>query len=118
MSGFHVMPRRYRDETGRMITKTRKMRFEEPYGGRQSGCLTQEQAARFLGICESTFRRYIDRNENESLEGLIDKRLNQVSHRRAPLDEVMWLVDGYRSRSIESILKPPNKSKNPDMTQS
>lgn len=29
------------------------------------------------------------------MEGLIDKRLNQVSHRRAPVDEVMRLVDCY-----------------------
>jgi len=29
---------------------------------------------------------------------MIDKRLNQVSHRRAPVDEVMRLVDRYRSR--------------------
>jgi hypothetical protein len=31
------------------------------------------------------------------LDGLIDKRLNQISHRRAPVDEVMQLVDRYRS---------------------
>ena len=45
-----------------------------------------------------TFRRYIDRYEDEGLDGLISKRLNEVSHRRAPVDEVMKLVDCYRSR--------------------
>jgi len=40
----------------------------------------------------------IDRYEDEGLEGLIDKRLNQVLHRRAPVNEVMRLVDRYRSR--------------------
>jgi transposase len=74
------------------------MRFEEAYGGWQGGRLTQEEAARLLGVCERTFRRYIDRYEDEGLQGLIDKRLNQVSHRRAPVDEVMRLVDRYRSR--------------------
>jgi transposase len=72
------------------------MRFEEAYGGWQSGRLKQEEAARLLGVCERTFRRYIDRYEEEGLDGLIDKRLNQVSHRRAPVDEVMRLVDRYR----------------------
>ena len=74
------------------------MRFEEAYGGWQNGRLTQEEAARLLGVCDRTFRRYIDRYEEEGLEGLIDKRLNQVSHRRAPVDEVMRLVDSYRRR--------------------
>lgn len=80
------------------LQETRKMRFEEAYGGWQSGRLTQEEAARLLGVCERTFRRHIDRYEDEGIDGLIDKRLNQVSHRRAPVDEVMRLVDRYRSR--------------------
>jgi hypothetical protein len=80
------------------LQETRKMRFEEAYGGWQGGRLTQEEAARLLGVCERTFRRYIDWYEDEGLEGLIDKRLNQISHRRAPVDEVLKLVDRYRSR--------------------
>lgn len=80
------------------LQETRKMRFEEAYQGWQSGRLTQEEAARLLGVCDRTFRRHIDRYEEDGLEGLIDKRLNQVSHRRAPVDEVMRLVDSYCSR--------------------
>ena len=80
------------------LQETRKMRFEEAYGGWQGGRLTQEEAARLLGVCERTFRRYIDRYEDEGLDGLIDKRLNQVLQRRAPVDEVMRLVERYRSR--------------------
>lgn len=74
------------------------MRFEEAYGGWQARRLTQEEAARLLGGCERTFRRYIDRYEEAGLEGLIDKRLNQLSQRRAPVDEVLRLVDQYRRR--------------------
>ncbi len=74
------------------------MRFEEAYGGWTESRLTQEEAARLLGVCDRTFRRYIDRYEEEGLEGLIDKRLSQISHRRAPVDEVMRLVDRYRNR--------------------
>ena len=80
------------------LQETRKMRFEEAYGGWQNGRLTQEEAASLLGVCERTFRRYIDRYDDEGLDGLIDKRLNQVSQRRAPVDEVMRLVDRYRSK--------------------
>ena len=74
------------------------MRFEEVYGSWQGGRLTQEEAARLLGVCERTFRRYIDRYEDEGLDGLIDKRLNQDSPRRVPVDEVMHLEDRYRIR--------------------
>lgn len=74
------------------------MRFEEAYEGWQARRLTQEEAARLLGVCERTFRRYLDRYEDEGLEGLIDRRLEQVSHRRAPVDEVMALTERYRSR--------------------
>jgi len=80
------------------LQETRKMGFEEAYGGWQNGRLRQEEAARLLGVCERTFRRYIDRYEDEGPDGLIDKRLNQVSQRRAPVDEVVKLVDRYRSR--------------------
>ena len=37
--------------------------------------LTQEEAARLLGVCERTFRRYVDRYEDEGLDGPPDKRL-------------------------------------------
>jgi transposase len=73
------------------------MRFEEAYTGWQEGRLSQEEAARLLGVCERTLRRQIDRYEADGMDGLIDKRLSQLSHKRAPVDEVMGLVDLYRS---------------------
>jgi len=60
--------------------------------------LTQEAAALLLGVCARTFRRYIDRYEEEGLDGLIGKCLSQVSCRRAPVDEVMRMVYRYRNR--------------------
>jgi len=74
------------------------MRFDEAYEGWQARRLTQEEAARLLGVHERTFRRYIDRFEDEGLAGLADKRLEQVSHRRAPVDEVVRLEALYRER--------------------
>ncbi len=83
-----------------LLQEIRLMRFQEAYGGWTESRLTQEEAARLLGVCERTFRRYIDRYEEEGLDGLIDKRLSQVSHRQAPVDEVMRLVDHYRDRHM------------------
>ena len=74
------------------------MRFQEAYAAWQARRLRQEEAAFSLGVCERTFRRYIDRYQEAGIEGLIDHRLNQVSHRRAPVDEVMALTSAYRAR--------------------
>ena len=60
------------------------MRFEDAYEGWTSTRLTQINAARLLGGCHRTVRRTIKRYEDDSLDGPIDKRLAQVSHRRAP----------------------------------
>lgn len=74
------------------------MRFEEAYYGWTENRLDQTEAARLLGVCSRTFRRYVNRYEENGLEGLIDKRLEQVSHRRAPIDEVFALTERYRKR--------------------
>ena len=74
------------------------MRFKEAYEGWNDGRLTQAEAARILGMCERSFRRYLVRFEAEGLDGLIDRRLEQMSNRRAPVDEVLALTDRYRNR--------------------
>ena len=72
------------------------LRFEEALEGWRSSRLSQSEAALLLGVCERTFRRQIARYESEGFDGLIDKRLSQVSHRRAPVDEVVRIVELYR----------------------
>jgi transposase len=74
----------------------RKMKFEEAYYGWTEKRLTQNEAAQMLGMCDRTFRRYINRYEENGLEGLMDLRLEQVSHRRAPVDEVFSVTERYR----------------------
>ena len=81
-----------------MLQEIRKMRFEEVYLGWNESRLTQEEAAEILGVTDRTFRRYINRYEEEGLEGLSDKRLVQASFRRAPVDEVMALSARYEGR--------------------
>ena len=76
------------------------MRFEEAYEGWSEGRLTQTAAAQILGMCERSFRRYLSRYEAEGLEGLLDRRLEHVSYRKAPVDEVMALTERYRSRRL------------------
>lgn len=72
------------------------MRFNEAYNGWTKGRLTQEEAARLLGVCDRTFRRYINRYDESGEAGLNDKRLTQASLRRAPVDEVLAMTNLYR----------------------
>ena len=65
-----------------LLQEIRKMRFEEAYERWNVGRLTQEEAARLLGVCERSFRRYVVRYEVDGLEGLRDGRLEQASSRR------------------------------------
>jgi hypothetical protein len=81
-----------------LLQEVRKMRFEEAYDGYKKGRLTQEEAARLLGVCDRTYRRYLVRYESQGMEGLIDRRLGQISHRSAPVDEVIALADLYNHR--------------------
>ncbi|MBI5810653.1 MAG: helix-turn-helix domain-containing protein, partial [Deltaproteobacteria bacterium] len=52
----------------RWLQEARLMRFEEACEGRRSRRLTQEEAARILGVCDRTFRRYINRYEEGGME--------------------------------------------------
>jgi len=81
-----------------VLQEIRKMRFEEAYEGWNEGRLTQAEAARILGVCERSFRRYMVSYEADGLDGLIDRRLEQTSNRQAPVDEVMAMTDEYRCR--------------------
>jgi len=80
------------------LQETRKMRFEEAYENYKSGRITQDDAAKLLGVCDRTFRRYMSRYDEGGLDALLDKRLTQASHRCAPVDEVMRLTEQYCSR--------------------
>ena len=81
-----------------LLQEIRIMRFTDAFDGWQERRLSQAEAARLLGVHERTFRRYINRYHDEGLDGLVDKRLNQVSHRQAPVDEVVRLEALYRER--------------------
>ena len=81
-----------------LLQEIRKMRFTEALEGYESNQLTQAEAAKLLGVCDRTFRRYLHRHESDGMEGLIDKRIGQVSHRLAPVDEVMRLTTQYQQR--------------------
>jgi hypothetical protein len=81
----------------RCVQETRKMRFEEAYDGWREGRLSQAEAAVILGQCERSFRRHIERFQADGLDGLLDKRLSQISKRRASGAEVDQVVQLYKN---------------------
>jgi Winged helix-turn helix len=81
----------------RYVQEHRKMRFQEAYDGWSEGRLTQAEAAVLLGQCERSFRRHIERFEADGMDGLLDRRLSQISKRRASNLEVDHVVQLYKN---------------------
>ena len=78
------------------------MRFQEVYEGWRERRLSQAEAAEILGVCERSFRRYTARYENSEgdLHSLADRRLSQVSKRKAATGEITALIALYQSRFV------------------
>ena len=74
------------------------MKFEEVYELRNEKRITVEEAARMLCMSERNLRRYIERYEEEGIEGMTDRRIAKAAHNAAPVDEVFKLMDLYTSR--------------------
>ena len=49
-------------------------------------------------MSERHFRRFRDRYEAEGAAGLVDRRLGRASARRAPVDQIDWVLELYRTR--------------------
>jgi transposase len=71
----------------------------------RAGRLSCGEAAELLGISERHFRRLRDRYEAEGAEGLIDRRLGRASGRRAPVDQIEFVVEQYRTRYWDFTVK-------------
>ena len=81
------------------------MRFEDVYGRYQGGRLSCESAAELLGVSVSSFWRWRRRYEADGAEGLYDRRLGRASGRRAPVDEVDWVVETFTTRYFDFTVK-------------
>jgi transposase len=79
----------------------RLMKFEEILGRTKRRQVSQEEAASMLGMSERTFRRWRDRFEADGAQGLYDRRLGRVSARRAPVDEVMEVLELFDTRYFD-----------------
>lgn len=73
------------------------MSFEQAYVGWNEGRLTKSEAAELLGQCKRSFRRHVQRYEADGLQGLLNRRLSQISKRRASAAEVDQVVALYKT---------------------
>ena len=73
-------------------------RYLEGLSRYRAGAFSCVEAAEFLGISERHFRRLRDVYEAEGAEGIIDKRRGRASARRAPVDQIEWVIEAYRTR--------------------
>ena len=81
-----------------MDSEIRLVRITDAIGRYRSGELSCLEASEVLGMSERHFRRLRDRYEAEGAEGLIDRRRGRASARAAPVDQIEWVLDQYRTR--------------------
>jgi hypothetical protein len=81
------------------------MKFEEVYSRLRRGGLSQAEAAEVLGMSERNFRWWRTRYEADEAAGLYDRRLGRVSARRAPVDEVIAVLELFDTRYWDSGVK-------------
>ena len=55
-----------------LLQEIRKMQFEEVVRIWTESSLTQDEAARMLGVCARSFRRYLGKYREQGIEGLQD----------------------------------------------
>lgn len=80
-------------------------RIVEAIGQCRAKTLSCVDAAELLGISERHFRRLRDAYEAKGAEGLIDKRRGRASGRRAPVDEIEWVLEQFRTRYFDFTAK-------------
>ena len=83
----------------------RQMRFEGLLDRQTRGEITQEEAATVLGVSVRTFQRWAERYEEDGADGLKDGRLNRPSPKRAPREELDWMLCLFRDKYSDFTVK-------------
>src|SRR5215207_8773780 len=80
----------------RMLPEVRMARIIDAIGLHQARKLSCVEAAELLVMSKRHFRRLRDAYEERGAEGIADRRRGRASGRRAPVDEVAWVVEAFR----------------------
>jgi len=88
-----------------MRAEVRMARIVEAIGRYRTGRISCLGAAELLGMSERHFRRLRDRYEAEGAEGIIDRRRGRASGRRAPVDEIEWVIEAFATKYYDFNVK-------------
>src|SRR5215204_3858673 len=91
-----------------MLPEVRMARIIDAIGLHQAKKLSCVEAAELLGMSERHFRRLRDARdayEERGAEGIVDRRRGRASGRRAPVDQVAWVVEEFRTRYFDFTAK-------------
>ena len=88
-----------------MLPEVRMARIIDAIGLHQARKLSCVEAAELLGMSERHVRRLRDAYEAHGAEGIVDRRRGRASGRRAPVDEVAWVLEEFRTRSFDFTAK-------------
>ena len=78
------------------LLETRIERFDKAHGAWTEGRLTQEEAARLLGVCERTFRCYVDRYEESGLVGTLTGPGRPAEETAVSVENEVVVAEGYQ----------------------
>jgi transposase len=88
-----------------ILQEVRMKIFENIYRQFKSKKISCEDAASMLNASVSSFYRMRQRYEEDGIEGLVDKRLEKASARRAPVDEVMHVINLFKTQYYDFTVK-------------
>lgn len=89
----------------RVLWEAHVRRFQDAMDRYKQGRLSAEEAGELLGLSGRHFRRQCARYETEGEDGLRDKRVGLVSHRRAPESELERMRRLYREEYSDFTVK-------------
>lgn len=88
-----------------MLPEVRMARIIDAIGLHRQKRLSCGHAAEMLGMSERHFLRLRDAYEAKGAEGIIDRRRGRASGRRAPVDEIEWVIEEFRTRYFDFTAK-------------
>ena len=88
-----------------MLPEVRMARIIDAIGLHRKKRLSCVEAGELLGMSERHFRRLRDAYEAQGADGLIDARRGRASGRRAPVDEIEWVIEAFRTRYFDFTAK-------------
>src|SRR3954452_13811951 len=88
-----------------MLPEVRMARIIDAIGLHHARKLSCVEAGALLGMSERHFRRLRDAYEERGAEGIVDRRRGRAAGRRAPVEEVAWVVEESRTRYFDFTAK-------------